>query len=79
VTTLELLIEDLVAANRILAHEGVVDAYGHVSARHPAQRRLNAIGFEPLGAGAKALDDFQRAEAAKWKDIAHETGFAMPR
>ncbi len=26
---------DLVIANRILAAEGVVDAYGHVSARHP--------------------------------------------
>jgi len=29
------LIEDLVAANRILAHENVVDAFGHVSVRHP--------------------------------------------
>lgn len=29
------LIEDLVAANRILANEGVLDAYGHVSIRHP--------------------------------------------
>src|SRR6266545_509282 len=29
------LIDELVAANRILSHEGVVDAYGHVSARHP--------------------------------------------
>jgi ribulose-5-phosphate 4-epimerase/fuculose-1-phosphate aldolase len=29
------LIEDLVAANRILAREGVVDAWGHVSVRHP--------------------------------------------
>src|SRR6476620_9707485 len=29
------LIEDLVAANRILAEEGVLDAYGHVSVRHP--------------------------------------------
>lgn len=27
---------DLVIANRILAHQGVVDAYGHVSIRHPA-------------------------------------------
>jgi ribulose-5-phosphate 4-epimerase/fuculose-1-phosphate aldolase len=32
---LELLIEDLVAANRILSHEDIVDAYGHVSVRHP--------------------------------------------
>jgi len=28
-------IEELVAANRILSSEGVVDAFGHVSARHP--------------------------------------------
>ena len=28
------LIEDLVAANRILADHGVLDGYGHVSARH---------------------------------------------
>jgi HCOMODA/2-hydroxy-3-carboxy-muconic semialdehyde decarboxylase len=26
---------DLVAANRILANEGILDVYGHVSARHP--------------------------------------------
>ena len=31
----EELIDDVVAANRILAMEGVLDAYGHVSARHP--------------------------------------------
>lgn len=29
------IIEDLVAANRILAHYGVLDGFGHVSARHP--------------------------------------------
>lgn len=29
------LIEDLAAANRILADQGVLDGYGHVSARHP--------------------------------------------
>lgn len=31
----EALINDLVIANRILANEDVVDAYGHVSIRHP--------------------------------------------
>jgi ribulose-5-phosphate 4-epimerase/fuculose-1-phosphate aldolase len=31
----ERLITELVIANRILAREDVVDAYGHVSARHP--------------------------------------------
>jgi HCOMODA/2-hydroxy-3-carboxy-muconic semialdehyde decarboxylase len=29
------LIEDLVAANRILAAQGIFDAFGHVSVRHP--------------------------------------------
>jgi ribulose-5-phosphate 4-epimerase/fuculose-1-phosphate aldolase len=33
-TTADVL-RDLVIANRILAHEGVVDAYGHISVRHP--------------------------------------------
>ena len=31
------LLDDLVAANRILADQGVVDGYGHVSARHPTE------------------------------------------
>src|SRR5207244_6195830 len=30
------LIADLVTANRILANEGVLDGYGHVSVRNPA-------------------------------------------
>jgi HCOMODA/2-hydroxy-3-carboxy-muconic semialdehyde decarboxylase len=29
------LLEELVTANRILAREGVVDSFGHVSVRHP--------------------------------------------
>lgn len=29
------LIDELVTANRILAHEGVVDSFGHISVRHP--------------------------------------------
>jgi HCOMODA/2-hydroxy-3-carboxy-muconic semialdehyde decarboxylase len=32
---LETVIRDLVIANHILAHEDVLDAYGHVSMRHP--------------------------------------------
>jgi ribulose-5-phosphate 4-epimerase/fuculose-1-phosphate aldolase len=31
-------IDDLVAANRILAREGILDGYGHVSVRKPATR-----------------------------------------
>lgn len=34
-SNLDALIKDLVIANRILAREEVVDAYGHVSVRHP--------------------------------------------
>jgi HCOMODA/2-hydroxy-3-carboxy-muconic semialdehyde decarboxylase len=32
---LDLVIEELVTANRVLANEGIVDSFGHVSARHP--------------------------------------------
>jgi ribulose-5-phosphate 4-epimerase/fuculose-1-phosphate aldolase len=32
---LDNVLNDLVVANRILAHEQVVDSYGHVSVRHP--------------------------------------------
>jgi len=43
------LLEDLVAANRILADQGVVDGYGHVSVRHPAdaQRYLMSRSIAP--------------------------------
>jgi ribulose-5-phosphate 4-epimerase/fuculose-1-phosphate aldolase len=34
-TKLDRMLEELVTANRILAREGVVDSFGHVSARHP--------------------------------------------
>jgi HCOMODA/2-hydroxy-3-carboxy-muconic semialdehyde decarboxylase len=34
-TKLETSIDELVTANRILANEGVVDSFGHVSTRHP--------------------------------------------
>ena len=34
-SNLDTLIRDLVIANRILAREDVVDAYGHISVRHP--------------------------------------------
>src|SRR2546428_4114919 len=34
-SVLDKAFRDVVIANRILANEGVVDAYGHVSVRHP--------------------------------------------
>jgi len=44
------LIEELTLANRILAHEGVLDAFGHVSVRHPANpgRYLLSRSRSPL-------------------------------
>ena len=35
---LDVIIEELVTAIRILAHEGIVDSFGHVSARHPERK-----------------------------------------
>jgi ribulose-5-phosphate 4-epimerase/fuculose-1-phosphate aldolase len=32
------VLRDLVVGNRVLSHEGVVDAYGHISARDPESR-----------------------------------------
>ena len=48
-STLDSLIQDLVIANRVLAREEVVDAYGHVSARHPdnPERLLIARSLAP--------------------------------
>jgi HCOMODA/2-hydroxy-3-carboxy-muconic semialdehyde decarboxylase len=44
------LIEDLVAANRILADQEILDAYGHVSIRHPANlnRYLMSRSLAPI-------------------------------
>jgi len=48
-TDLERALADVVIANRILAHEGIVDAYGHVSVRHPRdpKRFLLARSLSP--------------------------------
>src|SRR5580698_9157668 len=44
------VIEELALANRILAHEGVLDAFGHVSVRHPTDpgRYLLSRSRSPL-------------------------------
>src|SRR4026207_1479541 len=48
-TDLDRALADLVIANRILAHEGIVHAYGHVSVRHPRdpKRYLLARSLSP--------------------------------
>jgi HCOMODA/2-hydroxy-3-carboxy-muconic semialdehyde decarboxylase len=49
VPELQQLIDDLVAANHILYHHGVVDGYGHASIRHPEkpERFLIAAAIAP--------------------------------
>jgi ribulose-5-phosphate 4-epimerase/fuculose-1-phosphate aldolase len=44
------IIEELALANRILSHEGVIDAFGHVSVRHPSDpgRYLLSRARSPL-------------------------------
>jgi len=53
----------LVTANHILAHEGVVDAFGHVSARHPEnpQRYLLSCSRSPALVSA---DDIMELDLA---------------
>jgi ribulose-5-phosphate 4-epimerase/fuculose-1-phosphate aldolase len=54
------LIDDLVAANRILAAEGVLDGFGHVSARHDKDpgRFLLARSMAPALVGAADIMEF---------------------
>ena len=48
--------EDLVAANRILVNEGVLDAYGHVSLRHPTNPGRYLMGRSLAPALVTAAD-----------------------
>jgi ribulose-5-phosphate 4-epimerase/fuculose-1-phosphate aldolase len=52
--------EDLVAANRILATEGVLDAYGHVSIRHPGDphRYLLSRSLAPASVTADDIIEY---------------------
>jgi Class II Aldolase and Adducin N-terminal domain len=54
------LIEELVAASRILADQGVLDAYGHVSIRHPANpnRYLVSRAMSPADVTAADIMEF---------------------
>jgi ribulose-5-phosphate 4-epimerase/fuculose-1-phosphate aldolase len=54
------LIDDLVAASRILAHHGVLDAWGHVSIRHPnnAERYLLSRARAPALVSAEDIMEF---------------------
>ncbi len=54
------LLEDLAAASRILAKQGVVDAFGHVSMRHPnaPERFLMSRGLAPALVEADDIQEF---------------------
>jgi HCOMODA/2-hydroxy-3-carboxy-muconic semialdehyde decarboxylase len=60
-TDLDRALADLVIANRILAHENVVDAYGHVSVRHPhnPERYLLARSLSPEMVEQSDIMEFQ--------------------
>ncbi|MGP0090674.1 MAG: class II aldolase/adducin family protein [Xanthobacteraceae bacterium] len=53
-------IEDLVTANRILAERGIIDAYGHVSIRHPGNpnRYMMARAVAPALVTADDIMEF---------------------
>jgi ribulose-5-phosphate 4-epimerase/fuculose-1-phosphate aldolase len=57
------LIDDLVAANRILSRQGVLDAYGHVSARDPSnpQRYWLSRSMAPVSVTADDIIAFDLA------------------
>src|SRR5580704_14538229 len=54
-------IDDLVAANRILADQGVLDGFGHVSMRHPgaANRYLLSRSKSPAIIAAEDIMEFE--------------------
>ncbi len=67
--SLAALIDDLVDANRILFHQGIVDAFGHVSARHPlrADRFLLARNVAP---GLVSAADILEYDVASGEPVA---------
>ena len=64
------LVEDLVAANRILAHYGVLDGFGHVSARHPERpdRFLLSCSRAPELVAAADIMEFDLDSGAQGGD-----------
>ena len=54
---LDTVIQDLVVANRILAKEDVVDAYGHVSVRNPDNPKHFFLSREDAIGDDEVLND----------------------
>ena len=68
---LDTVIQDLVIANRILAKEEVVDAYGHVSIRHPdhPNRFLIARSLAPDLVGPEDIVEHLRAVEKRYPGL----------
>ena len=65
------LIDDLVDANRILFHQGIVDAFGHVSARH-GQRSDRFLMARNLAPGLVTAADILEYEVDSGEAVAPE-------
>ncbi len=84
------LLDDLVAANRILAAHGVIDAYGHVSIRSPEDPKrfllARAIAPETVGRGdileyaldGEPIDPTRKGESVSERYIHSEVYRARP-
>jgi len=58
---LDFVLEEIVTANRILANEGIVDSFGHVSARHPDNPKHYLLSR------ARAPERIERADLVEYK------------
>lgn len=74
---MEQILEDLPVASRILAHQGVVDAFGHVSARNPENDSQFIMSRNMAPADVKSKDDLvvYNIEDAKSVDPDAPQGF----
>lgn len=60
-TSLDLLLQDLAIANRILVQEGVLDGFGHISRRHP-QRPDRFFIARSMAPGLVTVDDLLQVD-----------------
>ncbi len=56
------ILDDIATANRILFHQGVVDAFGHVSLRHP-DRPDHFLLARNMAPGSVTADDILELDA----------------
>ena len=60
---ISIAVDDLLAANRILSNEGVIDAFGHVSCRHP-ERPSHFLMSRARAPALVTADDLMEFDAA---------------